>query len=468
MENKKLTVRQWLSFILVGFVGQLAWAVENNEINPWVYSQTKDALWITLMTVFSAIAATLTTLVMGTVSDRLGKRKLFISGGYIIWGVTVFAFGLISWDNMAAIFGPTKAATMVGVFMVVMDCIMTFFGSTSNDACFNAYVTDTTSEGNRGKVESVLSVLPLIANIAMAAGLMVFGASSTASGAATVQENAEATAKPWLYFFLAFGALVVLIGVVSIFLLPKDETRPNKESSFWKSLIYGFRPSVIKQHKTLYIALLAFMAFNTAINAFMPYWTVYFQNPTSLYGLGFYGDKFMLYLISLVSILLVSSIAVVIIGLFMDKIGKLKLLLPGIGLACLGFIGMFFSTQVWSLILSGILMMSGYLIGTAVLGAVVRDETPKEQVGLFQGVRMIFAVLIAMIVGSYTSLAFFALSGKTYTDASTGVSSAAPTNVMFLVSLGFMLIAIAPSLWLIHIKKKGSKEPEISANPTSK
>jgi MFS family permease len=178
----------------------------------------------------------------------------------------------------------------------------------------------------------------------------------------------------------------------------------------------------------------------------MPYWTVYFQNPVEQYGLGYYGDKFNLYLISLVSILLVSSIIVVVVGLFMDRIGKLKLLIPGIALSCVGFIGMYFADQVWSLILCGILMMSGYLIGTAVLGAVVRDETPKEQVGLFQGVRMIFAVMIAMIVGSYTSLAFFQLSGKNYTDASTGVVSAAPSKVMFLVSLGFMLIALAPSI----------------------
>jgi MFS family permease len=307
-----------------------------------------------------------------------------------------------------------------------------------------------------------LSILPLIANIAMAGGLMIFGATSTAANATSVQENAEATATPWLYFFLAFGAMVTLIGIISIFLIPKDSAKPNRSISFSQNLIYGFRPSIIKQHKDLYIALLSFMALNTAINAFMPYWTVYFQNPESEYGLGYYGDKFNLYLICLVSILLVSSIIVVIVGLFMDKIGKLKLLLPGIALACVGFLCMYFATEVWALIISGILMMSGYLIGTAVLGAVVRDETPKDQVGLFQGVRMIFAVMIAMIVGSYTSLAFFQLSGKTYTDASTGTTSAAPTKVMFLVSLGFMLIAVAPSIWLLIAKKK-----EAAVSPAS-
>ena len=161
METKKLTVREWLSFLLIGLAGQMAWAIENNDINLWVYSQTMDSNWINLMTIFSAIAATLTTFLMGALSDRLGKRKPFIAFGYIVWGVSVFAFGLFSFSNMKAQFGEQNAPFMVGLFMVIMDCVMTFFGSTSNDACFNAYVTDITHEDNRGKVESVLSVLPL-------------------------------------------------------------------------------------------------------------------------------------------------------------------------------------------------------------------------------------------------------------------------------------------------------------------
>ena len=38
---------------------------------------------------------------------------------------------------------------------------MTFFGSTANDAAFNAYITDAIDSGNRGKTESVLAILPL-------------------------------------------------------------------------------------------------------------------------------------------------------------------------------------------------------------------------------------------------------------------------------------------------------------------
>ena len=31
--STKLGIRKWLSFIIAGFVGQLAWAIENNYFN---------------------------------------------------------------------------------------------------------------------------------------------------------------------------------------------------------------------------------------------------------------------------------------------------------------------------------------------------------------------------------------------------------------------------------------------------
>ena len=95
MENAKLGWRKWLSFLVAGLIGQLAWAIENNYLNVFVYDCTGDTVYITLMTVFSAIAATITTLFMGALSDRLGKRKMFVSCGYIIWGVSIIMFAFL-------------------------------------------------------------------------------------------------------------------------------------------------------------------------------------------------------------------------------------------------------------------------------------------------------------------------------------------------------------------------------------
>ena len=36
MENAKLGWRKWLSFLVAGLIGQLAWAIENNYLNVFV------------------------------------------------------------------------------------------------------------------------------------------------------------------------------------------------------------------------------------------------------------------------------------------------------------------------------------------------------------------------------------------------------------------------------------------------
>lgn len=463
MNNAKLSRKEWISIILIGFAGQLAWVIENNYINMWVYSQAHDNTYITWMTIASAIAATITTFFMGAYSDRLGKRKIFISGGYILWGIFISLFGLCSYKNSVLLFGASGAALGVGISMVIVDCLMTFFGSSANDAAFNARVTDVTNEQNRGKVESVLSILPLIATIVVLFVALLCGANASvdANQAKEIEtlgiSSADYLANHWQIFFIIFGALTSLIGIISIFLLPKDEIKPNKEKSYWSNLIYGFRPSIIKKNPDLYISLLIFMIFNMAIDAFMPYFMVYFQNAKELHGLALSGLSFY---IPLGIILVISSVVVVILGVTVfDRFEKTKILLPALGVSALGFLGMFFSVSLWSIIISGTLMMSGYLVGTALLGASVRNETPKEEAGLFQGVRMVFAVMLPMIIGSSISDLIMKKAYGTYIDPTYGTIVTAPNKYMFMVAFLFIILAFIPSIWLFVRKRKKARKP---------
>lgn len=135
MNPSKLSPRVWASLIVFGLFGQLAWTVENMYFNVYVYNTiTGNTTVIASMVAFSAITATLTTLFMGALSDKVGKRKIFICAGYIIWGFTTFAFSLITVHNTSVLFPAANAVMLAGVFVVIMDCVMTFFGSTANDA----------------------------------------------------------------------------------------------------------------------------------------------------------------------------------------------------------------------------------------------------------------------------------------------------------------------------------------------
>ena len=426
--NTKLGIRKWLSFILAGFVGQLAWAIENNYFNVYVFECTSTYDFIPIMTAASAAAATITTLFMGALSDRLGKRKAFISLGYILWGVSIILFAFLNPNSKFNLVA--SSAMMAGTMIVIMDCVMTFFGSTANDASFNAFVTDNTDTSNRGKVESVLSILPLIAMIVVVgvAGFLVVDGQTQ-----------------WDIFFYIFGGLTTVVGIICIFLLPKDVCVPNKEEPYMKNIIYGFRPSVIKNNAILYLVLLTFMTFSIGIQVFMPYLMVYIQNVLEIKEFNF--------TITLVVVLLVASIITVVFGLFMDRIGKNRIIIPAIGLTVSGGVLMFFARNQVHVMIFATILMTGYMIGMAVLGAKIRDYTPANEVGLFQGVRMIFLVLIPMVTGPYIGKGVSYIQGVEYVNEY-GKTVIRPNAYIFLFAAIVIALAIIPTIFFMKKEKE--------------
>lgn len=427
--STKLGIRKWLSFIIAGFVGQLAWAIENNYFNLYVFDCTKEYIFIPIMTAASAIAATLTTLLMGALSDRLGKRKAFISFGYILWGISVVLFAFL--DPKSNFNIVASSAMAAGTMIVILDCVMTFFGSTANDAAFNAFVTDNTDTTNRGKVESVLSVLPLISMIVVV-GL---------AGALPK----EGYTTNWSIFFYIIGGLIIAVGIASIFLLPKDIVEPNRDEPYIKNIFYGFRPSVVKANPILYLVLVTFSIFSIGIQVFMPYLMVYIQQVLEI--------KDMDFTITLGVVLIVASIIAVTFGLFMDKIGKNRIMIPAILVCVCGGISMFFVTKQVGVMIAGTVLMSGYMIGTAVLGAKIRDYTPIKEVGLFQGVRMIFFVMIPMVSGPYIGQGVSYINKVEYVNEY-GNTVVQPNKFIFLFAAIVIALAIIPTIFVMRKEKQ--------------
>ena len=435
MNVTKLGARKWLSFIVAGLIGQLAWAIENNYLNVFVFDCTKDAGFITAMTAASAVAATVTTLFMGALSDRLGKRKIFISSGYIIWGLSIVAFAFLDPRKpYSFVYNAANAAFLAGTMIVILDCVMTFFGSTANDAAFNAYVTDTTETSYRGKVESVLSILPLVAMIAV---VLLQGM--------LVGEKKEGVDLEWLWFFVVFGGITTLSGVGLLFLLPKDTIKPNKEEPYLKNIVHGFRPSVIKSRPKLYLALLSFMIFSIGIQIFMPYFMVYIQDILHFDLVPVAGP-----------VLGVACVLTVLFGFFMDKIGKYRLVFCALGATVVGALLLFFFQQQAGVIVGGITLMTGYLVATAVLGAKIRDFTPEKETGLFQGVRMVFVVMIPMVTGPFIGQGVSYING-TMGENAYGQLSILPNQYIFLFTAITMVFVIIPLVFLI--KKEKADEP---------
>ena len=147
--------RIWISAIVFGLVGQIAWVVENMYFATFaqdIFSNSgrtdMSYLVTTLMVWLSAITATVTAVFAGGWCDKTGKRKPFVAYGYIGWGATIMLF--------AAIPMQADAGKIAGVaaMLIVFDCVMTFAGSIANDAAFNTWITDVTDTTNRGKIIS--------------------------------------------------------------------------------------------------------------------------------------------------------------------------------------------------------------------------------------------------------------------------------------------------------------------------
>ena len=78
----KLGRKFWASMLIFGLIGQVAWVVENMYFNVFIYKLfNASASQISAMVSASAVAATVTTLLIGALSDKVGRRKIFICLG---------------------------------------------------------------------------------------------------------------------------------------------------------------------------------------------------------------------------------------------------------------------------------------------------------------------------------------------------------------------------------------------------
>ena len=411
----------WLVLVIFCLTGQVAWTVENMYFNIFIYKMFHaSAEAISTMVAASAISATVTTLLIGALSDKLGKRKIFICGGYILWGISIWSFTLIRMDVINALFPAAVSAASVGVSLVIiMDCVMTFFGSTANDACFNAWLTDVTDEANRGRVEGINAMMPLVSI------LVVFG--SFMSFDLNLQES-------WVTIFNIIGIVVIAIGVAGIFMIEDSQVKTDDNQSYFGNIFYGFHPRVIRENKMLYFTLAAMAVFNISIQVFMPYLILYY---TVTLGM----DNYVL--IFAPAILLAAAFTA-LYGRVYDQKGFGFAIVPTLLLLMLGYIGLYFFRTTAPVFIASLLMMCGFLGTGAMLGAKVRTHTPENKSGMFQGLRIVAQVLIPGVIGP-------AIGAKVLANADTilnddGTTSFIPNANIFLVALIVVLF-----VWVVMI-----------------
>mgnify|MGYP003293564400 FL=1 len=421
----KLGSKFWLSLTIFSLMGQVAWVVENMYFNVFIYKMfAASAADISNMVAASAITATLTTVFMGALSDKVGKRKLFMCSGYILWGISIFSFIFLKEDLISKTFGMTVNAASVGVSLtIILDCVMTFFGSTANDAAFNAWLTDSTDASNRGAAEGINAMMPLVSILVVFGGFMFFDLEKSQS---------------WTLIFIIIGILTTVIGVLGFFIIKEPQVEPVKES-YLGGIIYGFRPKTIAQNPRLYVSLLAFIIFNISIQIFMPYLIIYYEVSLGMKD----------YVLIMAPAIIIASVVTALWGKIYDKKGFHFSGIFAILFLIAGYVILYLTKTTAPVFIGSLLMMSGYLAGMAVFGAVIRDNTPQGFSGRLQGVRIFSQVLVPGVVGP--AIGKKVLENAEVITNNDGTTSFVPNANIFLAAL-IAVVLVLP--FFIRAKNK--------------
>ena len=429
----------WACAITFGLIGQIAWVVENMFFAKFGQDlfDTRGNLYFTvttLMVILSAVTATVTTIFAGGLIDKTGKRKPFITFGYLIWGVTIMLFAAIPID-----FSDSSNWGIIAA-LVILDCVMTFFGSTANDAAFNTWVADVTNVKNRGLVNTILSVMPVIATVLVfGIGMFTYDSGSMVDGVKVpIAMRDPLNIK---LFFIIMGIFPMVGSVLSAFMM-KDAPGIIKNSNpeYLKETFYGFRPSVIKQNKMMYVTLGTVCLLGIAQQIFMSYLINFIQNRLGI-------DD---YIIPLAVIIVVGAIITGVLGALFDKFGRKNFYFPLLAILVAGAIVVYCmefmdsSAYLPILIAGGSILLGAILALGGALTASFQDYIPKGAEGRFQGVRMCFTVLIPMALGIGIAQAVGVNSLDAHSDG-----QMQPPFELFLAAGIVAAIAAIPLIWVV-------------------
>lgn len=422
--SRRISPRAWFVMVALAITGQIAWAVENSWFNTFVYDTiTPDPRPVAWMVAASAITATLTTLLMGTLSDRIrsrwGRRRPFILIGYILWGVSTVVFPTTAY---------IKTTSLAVIMVVIADSMMTFFGSTANDAAFNAWTADIAPSDQRGKVEGALNLSVFIAQIV---AMVVAGMVIDSVG--------------YFTFFYVLGGIVIVIGLVAGSLL-QDAPLPEANEhrlSFWQEFGTLFNLDTLRQNRELFILLIFIMITSIGMQVSFPYMIQYLNN--------YVGVSKSEFSIIGGAVMVGSALVAIPFGMLADRWNKRLMLTIALIVSSAGGILLSLVKTLPLLALTGFLWQ-GFAVGVSVASvAWLKDLLPEQNRGKFLGIRMIFWIAIPMVVGPWIGSMLIQSFGIPTTL--NGQAGFIPVPVIFQVGSVISLLALIPLTFLPSVKR---------------
>ena len=273
-------------------------------------------------------------------------------------------------------------------------------------------------------------MMPLLAILAVFGGFMGFDLTQQAS---------------WTTIFIVIGAVVTALGIAGFWLIDEPKLDTHGNENYFKNLFYGFRLDVVKENPGFYLALAAYAVFGIAIQIYMPYLILYY---TVALGM----DNYVL--IFAPAIILAAAFTF-FYGKQYDKHGFAKAVIAPLVMLMTGFVLLYFFRTTVPVFLGSLIMMCGYLAGMAMFGAILRDKTPENKAGMFQGLRIFSQVLIPGVAGPAIGAAVLKNAATVVNDD--GTASFIPNANIFLAAFAVGIAIWIVLAWLFRMLKKEEK-----------
>ena len=434
-KQKTSGLRMWLLIWGLGLAAQMCWNIENQWFNTFVYAKIgKNPSIITGMLICSAAATSFSTFFFGTWSDRSGKRRHFMSYGYILWGIFTIVFGLTE-------FLPKEMYVLAGLSVVLADTVMSFFGSMANDASYNAWTNDIMTDANRGQIGAALATQPVLGTIL-----------GTVVGGFLVGEHDN-----YMRLFLVMGGAIIVFGILTLFILNEgDDVESSVRGTFWHQFGEVFNFKALFARRELFWVHVCIAVFFIGFNIYFAYMGNYI-----IYYLGFSADQ--MGVIEAVPLVL-AMLSAIPVGMLLNRDKHVPVVIAAI---LINFAGLWIlrpltpamvdtSKLINPVLLLGIFVVGvGYVAFLQAMKVWAKRLYPADSRGQFEGIWVLFFVLIPMIGGSIGGEAVVRASGETFVDAVSGQTQFIPNGNIFLWGSVVILLSLIPAMLAGRARKNG-------------
>jgi MFS family permease len=281
-------------------------------------------------------------------------------------------------------------------------------------------VTDTS---NRGRVEGLIQMTIFVSFIITfaLAGMVIdqFG---------------------YFVFFYGLGGFVSLTGLIGGFFM-KDAPLTTEELSvqrppYWQEIFNTFRMQVVRENKILFLLFLSIVVNGIAWQVSFPYLLIYIEH-----YLGFGKTEYGLIM---GAVLIITAISTIPIGLLVDRIQRRRFMLWMAFLSAVTALLFSFARGMLFVLIAGVLQTVVMASFGIVSGAWLKDLYPVENRGQFQGIRMVFMVLLPMVIGP--AIGSFLIQNFGIPTTMNGEAGFIPTPIIYVVAAVINLLAIPPLL----------------------